>query len=441
MMEQRDGRKDLERDALLAFLSDLVRIPSVKSAALPQAPFGEATVQALQLFLNRAEEDGFRVGNVDNYAGYLEFGPENAEMVAAICHLDVVPAGDWKEAFKPRIADGRIIGRGTADDKGPAVAVYFALLRLLHSGESYPRRLRLILGLDEESGSACMRRYRETEELPRYAFTADADFPVIHAEKGLLHFAFRFPRQTQGNAARLLAIQAGDRANVVPASCVLRYQTQTGDVRTIEAAGKAAHAAQPQDGVNAIQEAVRSLAGTGEDAVFQHEAFLRFLRDHAADCRGEALGVACQDAESGALTFNAAAASQDGDDWRLLCDIRYPVTLNGEKLIEKLRNIAETAGGRLECIAHSPALYFPKDHPLVAALLKVYAEISGSAAEPLAIGGGTYARSIPNTVAFGSVFPGEIVHMHETGEASDIGNLLRSVDYYEAALKALAYLS
>ena len=76
-------------------------------------------------------------------------------------------AGDgWNtDPFEGVIADGRITGRGVLDDKGPVIAALYAMKALKDSGAELKRRIRLIVGTDEETGSTDMERYKKTEEL------------------------------------------------------------------------------------------------------------------------------------------------------------------------------------------------------------------------------------------------------------------------------------
>lgn len=432
----------VSRDEFVQLLSDLIRIPSVKAEPVPGAPFGQATVDALDFFLARAEADGFRVGRVgEGYAGYIEFGPEDApEMIASICHLDVVPAGDWLEAFEPVVKGDFLTGRGSTDDKGPAVACYFAMKQLKEAGYEPKRRVRLILGLDEESGSECMKYYRQHGELPVCAITADADFPVIHAEKGQFQLRMTFPRTKQTGKVQLLEAEAGERANVVPGTCRLRWSVD-GLEQEETYVGRAAHASTPEMGKNAIAVAFDALCKVYEAAGELPEDFVRFFQAHLGhDHSGAGLNIQVHDEVSAQLTFNAAVLRLTEDCFTLVCDSRYPVTFDGEQLIETLRKVVEAAGGQLDQIRISPPLYLPESHPLISGLVGVYNRLSGEQRKPLAIGGGTYARTIPNTVAFGAVFPGEVVLMHQTGETASLVNLISSVDYYREAFVMMAEL-
>jgi succinyl-diaminopimelate desuccinylase len=101
-----------------------------------------------------------------------------------------MPEGKLEEWIFPpyaaEISDGVLYGRGSVDDKGPAMAALFAMAALRESQIALRRRFRLIVGLDEESGSRCIKYYRENAELPEFSFSPDASFPVVNAEKGIL---------------------------------------------------------------------------------------------------------------------------------------------------------------------------------------------------------------------------------------------------------------
>lgn len=426
-----------EKDFMVQFLSEQVSIASVKTDAVEGAPFGEKTVESLEHFLSQAESDGFRTERFDGYAGVLEFGPEDKEIIAGICHLDVVPAGEWTDAFKVKIEDGRLIARGSSDDKGPAVAVYMAMKRLKDQAYPLKTRVQLILGLDEESGSECMRYYRTRAKLPVSAFTADADFPVIHAEKGMLSFRIDFNGgQDASDGLQLIGIKAGSRHNVIPGQCDLLWLND-GMEEPEQIAGIMGHASMPQLAKNAISLAMdhakKKLAGQN----LSHPFVDFYDKLIGLSYAGEGMGINQKDDVSGSLTLNAGVISYDGKTTSLICDIRYPVTSDGEAIVETIRAAVKAEGGAFELLALSPPLYLPKDHPLVASLEGVYQKLSGTSDEALAIGGGTYARSIPNTLAFGPSFPGDESLAHQNGEYVDIDKLYESIRYYEEAFKAL----
>lgn len=144
-----------QQKEIISTTQRLIQFNTVESQALPNAPFGQGNRDALDYVLDLGRKWGFAVKDLDGYAGYLEFG-DGREVVAVIPHLDVVPEGDgWDyPPFGGELSDGRIFGRGAADNKGPAVAALYAFKFVRDSGLPVNKRVRLIFGCDEESGVA-----------------------------------------------------------------------------------------------------------------------------------------------------------------------------------------------------------------------------------------------------------------------------------------------
>ncbi|MDR3166115.1 MAG: Sapep family Mn(2+)-dependent dipeptidase, partial [Synergistaceae bacterium] len=210
-------------DAILSVLSKIIEIPSVLDASVLDKnahPFGARVTEALDKFLGEAKSLGFATSNIDNMVGYAEIG--EGPLFGILAHLDVMPVGalaNWRyPPFRATVENGRLYGRGAIDDKGPAVSAMFAMKALADSGVKLKRRFRLILGLDEESGFRCIERYKKTEEIPAMSFSPDSDFPVVNAEKGILHFvlAKKISNMDAMGLPELVDIRGGDRFNIVP---------------------------------------------------------------------------------------------------------------------------------------------------------------------------------------------------------------------------------
>lgn len=441
--EQGDDVSDYQavtsKDEQLDFLMELIRIPSIKGSQAAGAPFGVETQKALDHFLTRAKDDGFRTKDVDGYCGWIEYGPEDAEhMIAAVAHLDVVPVGEWTDAFEPYIDDDRLIGRGSIDDKGPAVSAYYALKTLKDEAYVPNHRLRLILGLDEESGSACMERYLETEEVPVAGFTPDADFPVIHAEKGMMRFEIHMSwTDTPSNALRFTKAVAGSRPNVIPGSANVELLTEDGKRENKTLEGVMGHASMPSKAKNAISLAMRNVSNRLSEAGVSHPFIDMYMNLINLEYNGEKFGIAQSDEISGPLTFNVGMIDLDESRAVLTCDIRYPVTSDYDTIRATIVEKLSVYGAKFELLSHSVPLYLPKDHELVSTLIRVYRQKTGSDEEALAIGGGTYARSIPNIVAYGPNFPGQEELAHQSGEYILLDTFFRSQEIYRDALREL----
>ena len=161
-----DAYFEAHREEMIRDICRLVKIPSQRGEAKPGAPFGEGPVKALEEAMAMAREIGLKVTNYDNYvcAADLNDAPTELDVLA---HLDVVPVSDsWRvtKPFEPLVKDGRIYGRGTADDKGPAVAALYAVKALKDLGIPLSKNVRLILGTDEECGSSDIAHYYDIEE-------------------------------------------------------------------------------------------------------------------------------------------------------------------------------------------------------------------------------------------------------------------------------------
>ena len=180
------------KDELIQKTQELIQIPSVyENSKSPNMPFGKQINNALEYTLELGKNLGFRTKNIDGYCGYIEFG-EGPELLGIIGHLDVVPEGEnWDyPPFGGIISDGKIYGRGAIDDKGPVISCLYAMKAVMENCK-INKRVRLILGLNEERDWQCIKYYKEHEELPTVAFSPDADFPCIYAEKSILHCSIK----------------------------------------------------------------------------------------------------------------------------------------------------------------------------------------------------------------------------------------------------------
>ena len=409
-----------------------------------ETPFGKDIQAVLEKTLEITEGLGFRTYiDPDGYYGYAEIG-EGEELFAVLCHLDVVPPGNltlWdSKPFEPIIKDGYIIARGTEDDKGPTMAALYAVKALLDAGETLNKRVRFIFGVDEENLWRCLGRYKEKEEKATMGFAPDSTFPVTFAEKGLLQVKMR----SQETSAYTL--KAGGAMNVVPedaayegewAEAIAAELDQLGfkyerNGNTVTVKGKSVHSKNAPDGINAIVRLAKAIGSHDDNKV------LAFLRDVVQeDARGLAIFGEVQDEASGILTLNAATLSIEENETVLGLDIRYPVTIEKDFIVEKLETAAEKAGLIYEEYDFIAPLYVPLDHPLVENLMAVYQEKTGDMSEALVSGGATFARTMDNCVAFGAQLPQSEATLHGPNERVALADFYQSMDIYAEALYRL----
>ena len=395
----------VDADALLPEIVELtkklVAFDTVRRPAEPGIPFGRKSAEALEWLLDTAKRDGFAAVNLDNYCGYVEYG-EGAELAAVACHLDVVPTGDPAEwttpPFEMARKDGVLYGRGVSDDKGPLAVVYTLMRELKRKNVKLKRRLRLIVGCAEETGSECLDYYRRHAEAPKYGFTPDANFPVICGECGMIQFALEKKFRPGENR---LELKAGVVINAVPGRAEAKY-----DGTHFAAVGRAAHASQPEQGENALVKLCRELDGK-VDSDFPA---LVLKTDRTK------LDLELEDAVS-KLTLVPSLAEVDARHAKLQGDIRFPVTMRSPEIVKRLERAYAGCGYELTTRVVDEPLYFPPETPFIAALQSAYAEATGDReSKPLVIGGGTYAKHLANTVAFGCSLPGHRYGAHEVDE-------------------------
>lgn len=443
--------------ALLACLQENLRIPSVQGPAEPGKPYGSAVRESLDHVLAAAEKLGFSTVNMDGQLGWCEYG-EGEEMVAVLGHLDVVPAGDgW--SFDPwggEIRDGRIFGRGIMDDKGPSIAALFALAALRESGLPIRRRIRLIFGCNEESGSGDMKYYlAHGGEIPVMGFTPDGEYPVINGEKGIINVTYGRELDQIGEL-KLLSIHGGTAPNVVPASASaklacprelaeriarlsapkLRY-TVTEQGLFVESEGVNAHGSTPELGENALGRlvlALDTLPLEGQTAQAIH--FLAQTLGMETD--GASAGIALSDDVSGKLTLNWGTLDVENGKLLMKINYRYPVTKRCDDCAPILDEKFAAAGFTKEAQLHKEKLYVPEDSSLIRTLMKVYREQTGLEGKPKSIGGGTYAKSLPNIVAFGPIFPGDEIREHKPDEFLELSRLMQNAQIIAAAMYEMA---
>lgn len=440
------------KDEILNGIKESIQIPSVKGAPEEGAPYGREPKRALEHALKLGEELGFKVKNVDDKAGWVEFG-EGEELVGILGHLDVVPVGEegWDyPAFSGEIHDGVMYGRGVLDDKGPTIGAIYALKAIRDLGIPLKRRIRVIFGTDEENGSSCVQHYVESgEEIPTIGFTPDADFPLIFFEKGMTVMIAGSKKAEQG-AVKVLEFKGGAAPNIVMEKCRLVLEgvhavsEQEGvkvsvvDGNTVvEAEGVGAHGSKPELGVNAavlLFKAVKDLEIGGS---FQKVRDF-ILAQIGTETNGKTLGICYQDDETGETTVNLGLIGYKGDSLFFTLDIRYPKNGKADEVYANLERALTESG--LDVLQHSTVepLYMPKDSELVQKLMKVYKELTGRDDEPLAIGGGTYAKMLPNTVAFGPVFPGTPDVIHQPNERVLVEELIQSIQLTADAMVELA---
>jgi succinyl-diaminopimelate desuccinylase len=447
-----DFKKMLEpyKEDALAFLREDVKIDSVYDPTTIEegVPYGKGVASCFALLKKIALEDGFSVDMCDGHCIEISYG-KGENLIGIFAHQDVVPVnGEWKyPPFSATIADGRLYGRGTSDDKGPGIAAYFALKALKDHGMIDGYRVRLVYGGDEERGSSCLTYYFEKlkKEEPTYGFTPDAEFPLIYGEKGITNFEYR---GSLNLGEDILKIEAGTVSNSVidRAKVVLKDKTKVEsflaehteidyeeDADSITIVGKPAHGSTPELGINA------GIILLGILGKVYNLMPLSLLCNEYIIPDGTNMHLKFSTPSMGATTYNVGIIRYDGKIFNMVVNFRYPESVSSEEVIEKIQRISPLP---IYVLSVTPYLYFdPEKNDFIKLLAKIYAEESGDyTSKMMTIGGGTYAKEAKNTVAFGSHFPGKVDNIHSANEKIDVEDFYRSMPIYARAIYELGHL-
>ena len=441
-------------------MKDIARIVSINSEKMPAEegmPFGRGPYEALQEFLALAQEHGFEPKNYDNYVGAIDLNDKEKQL-DILAHLDVVPAGEgWTvtDPYEPIMKDGKIYGRGTADDKGPAVVALYAMRCVRDLGVELKKNVRLIVGTDEECGSGDIPHYYAVEEEAPMTFSPDAEYPVINIEKGSIHPEFTAHWEEDPALPRLTEMSGSLKVNILPGKAKAAVEglelgvmqeiaakvsestkavyelEQDGNLVRITAVGTGAHAASPWEGNNALTALIEYLTELplADSEATRKLAALNKLFPHG-DHYGKALNVAMEDEESGKLTLVFSMM-----DWNLTgftgqYDCRAPICANNENMRDVAERVMAEEGITMAHDDMAAPHHVPADSPFVQELLSVYESYTGQKGECIAIGGGTYVHHLKNGVAFGCAMPGTDNKMHGADEFAVIEELILSAKMF-----------
>lgn len=450
------------KEDLLKDLFELLSVCSILGTDITEeTPFGSGPREALDLILSFGKRDGYKTKLVENKAGHIEVG-QGEELFGILGHVDVVPVveADWtSHPFKPEIRDGKIFARGSLDDKGPTMAAYYAVKLLDKLGVKWNKRVRVIVGSDEETGFRCVEAYFKHEEQPASGFTPDAMFPLVYAEKARATFdhKLKFVDEDGQYNYKLVKFNGGQVLNMVVASAKAELEGEASDIKekfenflaqeklegevevgnTIKLTlkGKAAHGSTPQYGINGATKLAEFLSTLGLDN--NGKNFVDYIVEKLAnDPFGEKLEINYSDDEMGEATYNYGILEYDLERkiGLVSTDCRHPKKFD---LVDRLNGI-KVDNIDIEVTSTKEAHYVPKDDELVTTLMDVYRKHTGDTKnDAFVLGGGTYARCLKKGVAFGLLFPGKEDTMHQANEYLEVEDLLLATAIYAEGIYKL----
>lgn len=443
---------DEHMDEIIRSLGEIISIQSVATLDSDVKPFGEGSAKALKWGEDFMKSLGMKTLNVDGYAVHGDY-KDSEPVLAVLSHLDTVPAGEgWTyDPFALTHKDGILYGRGTIDDKGPSVAVLYAVKAIKDLGIPINRNFRVVFGGFEEGGCEDIEYYKEKFDLPEMVFTPDGSFPVLNCEKGLIHLTFK--GTLAGGEKRAAYLKAGTVINAVAGKaefvlagithdelksaldCFEGFKLNTepqGNMLAGVLAGKSAHGSRPENGLNTATALAAAFAKLGVadfdklSQIFPH-----------GDFSGKTMGMGFSDSVSGEMTCVMTQLNVDENSLTAGVDIRFPIDKTSRDILDILCAKLESAGFEVTSTETMEPHYVDEDTLLVQTLLNVYEGVSGKKGECIAEGGVTYVHNTPGAVAFGAEFPWENNNMHGADEHISLETFRTNLNMYANAIVEL----
>lgn len=451
-MDLKELSKKYQEEAIKT-LEDVIKINSVydETTKNEKMPYGKGVFDVMEYIDKVATSNGFKVDRCDNRCVEISYG-EGEQDIGIFAHLDVVPvSGEWEyPPFSATIHDGKMYGRGTSDDKGPAIAAFYALRMLKDNDLIKDFKVRLVLGGDEERGSSCLEYYFNELKKPQptYGFTPDGDFPLIYGEKGITNFTY----EGKLDLYPVVKIDAGVVANSVIDKAILvveekedilNYLNEHPEIKfnildedydslTIEFIGKACHGSYPQGGINSGLILLNVIA-----EVYQNKEIIN-LSNSYKDPFGKAMGEYYETEYLGNTTYNVGIIKYDNQEFKMIVNFRFPENVKPYEVIDRINE--KTTLNVLKADINR-VLYFDPNQEFIKALYDVYTRNTNDFInKPMTIGGGTYAKECENTIAFGSHFPGKVDNIHSPNEKIDLEDFYNSIPLYADAILTLGKL-
>jgi dipeptidase D len=370
-------------------------------------------------------------------------GPE--PVLALLTHGDVegVENQTWTSPpFEGKLVAGRIVGRGTEDDKGPLLAALYALAAIRDSGWPLRSTVRLLVANGEETSWDEIPYYLARAPMPERTIGLDAAYPVVNAQKGygILRFRGQPVAEPKPGKWRVVSLSGGSGMSIIPekGQAILERLgsdreksgaqadlarsaaiwakahpparltvSREGALLKVAAAGRAGHSSEPATGHNALGDLTAFLA-TLELRMDAWGALASFTGIAVGtETNGRSLGIDHRDAVMGELTANLSFLRDDKGTPVAEVNIRVPRGINQQQIekqvAERTSVFSRRAAAQIapEVVMSNEPHIEPAEGELVSGLLATWQEVTGTPGRAIAIGGGTQARLFKGGVDFG----------------------------------------
>ncbi|MBQ4798122.1 dipeptidase [Pseudoalteromonas sp. MMG006] len=454
------------QNAQVHTLTNLVAFPTVNKDSIP-APQNPDFINFKSVLKMKAAELGFDYQDL-GYTVLIGMGKQT-DKVTVVTHGDVQPANASKWKQSPFIIDtsepGKLVGRGTEDDKGAIATALYAMKAIKDKGIELDNRIELMIYLAEESDWGPLTEFMKTYDQPKYAVTIDASYPVVVAEKGWSLIAPTFSATSKQTGVYVSDVAGGAFKSQIPedASLVLHNASESlidslkakaktlsdvefsfkeqGEGLKITVKGMSAHSSEPESGVNAIAH----LSELFKDVALENNSdgqLIKFVNQLIGlDIHGKQFGnIAYEHKFMGPMTVAPTVIERDGNALTLAINARRPVGKDEDVLKQQINSAIkewETVNNvmlsKVDTVIGTPMLL--DNAPHAQKLLDIFKHFTGDKkADFVSIGGGTNAKLFDNAVSFGPSMPGKRYTGHSEHEFITLEQLELNLRMYTAMM-------
>ncbi len=459
LIEKIDGLIENSRKEVANLTKKLVNIKSVQEESRPGAPFGEGVKKVLDTVIELGKAADFYT--TDYNVGVVSVAMKNKPADLGIwIHGDVVPEGEgWEfEPYNATEYEGRIIGRGSADNKGQLAAIFVLFKIFKELGIDLKYNPAIFVGSNEETGkkdllgiegNADAKGFLNVYTPPKLSLVPDGAFPIGYGGKGNINLTLKTKAKLEN-----IILTAGQPPYLGKATvCFLGKNidfdfkdctvTKDGNT-TVESFSQPVHTAHPNPEGNMITILSNALLESNilkekEKRVFE------FLKKISSDTEGAMFGINVETKTMKPLTLATPRISFNDGYAEVFVNIRNPIEITPEEIKNNITKVSDEYGFELSSFINTQDPYLlNKDSELVRTLCNISNSVTSDNKEPYTVGGGTYAHKLPNAYVFGSSsnFPPENWEKgrggaHGIDEAVSLDRLQRCMKIYARALLAL----
>ena len=454
------------QNAQVHTLTNLVAFPTVNKDSIP-APQNPDFINFKSVLKMKAAELGFDYQDL-GYTVLIGMGKQT-DKVTVVTHGDVQPANASKWKQNPFIIDtsepGKLVGRGTEDDKGAIATALYAMKAIKDKGIELNNRIELMIYLAEESDWGPLTEFMKTYEQPKYAVTIDASYPVVVAEKGWSLISPTFNAISDQKAVFVSDLAGGAFKSQIPedASLVLHNANERlidslkakaktlsdvefnfeeqGKGLKISIKGMSAHSSEPESGVNAIAH----LSELFKDVALENNSdgqLIKFVNQLIGlDLHGKQFGdIAYKHDFMGPMTVAPTVIERSGNKLTLAVNARRPVGKSEGVLKQQIETAVNQWQANnnvilesIDTVIGNPMLL--DNAPHAQKLLDIFKHYTGDKnADFVSIGGGTNAKLFDNAVSFGPSMPGKRYTGHSEHEFITLEQLELNLRMYTAMM-------